>query len=129
PVDAPEPVTNNATHPCNSRASQGGNTTCWPPSGASCAPLWRPGESANRPTTPERPRGARSAIPLERRLQRVVDGAQHLHPGEALVVGFHQGPGGDAGTGAIHHVFHRVHVLVPLLAVAPVLVGDLEALV
>src|SRR5436190_11787171 len=48
--------------------------------------------------------------------------------GEVLVVGLDQGPGGDLGAGAVDHVADGGLVGVPLLAVAPVLGGDLEAL-
>ena len=65
---------------------------------------------------------------LERLLQRQVDGAQHLDPCPAFVVGLHQRPGRDFGAGAVNHVADGRTVVVPLVAVAPVVFGDLEAL-
>src|SRR4030067_931129 len=70
----------------------------------------RPGHAALQP-----------AQPVDQRLQQ-------LDAGERLVLGFHDRPGRDVGGGAVDHIAHRGLVLGPLLAVAPVFLGELEAL-
>src|SRR5271157_5572344 len=57
------------------------------------------------------------------------DGRQTLHPGEPLEIAFDHGPGRDIGAGLDEHLLDGLGVGVPLLAVAPVFVGQLPALV
>src|SRR3954449_4215040 len=71
--------------------------------------------------------GSRPGSP-EGLLEPVAQGAQDLDPGPALVLGLDQGPGRVGRAGPVDHVVDRVLVLVPLLAVAPVLGRDLEPL-
>ena len=52
----------------------------------------------------------------------------HLHARVALVVALHELPRRVRVLGPLEHVLDRLRVLRPLLAVAPVLVGDLPAL-
>src|SRR5678815_965524 len=47
-------------------------------------------------------------------LERVADRLQYGDPGEPLVIGGDQVPGGHVGAGVRDHVLHRVHVLVPM---------------
>ena len=61
--------------------------------------------------------------------QPVSQRAQHLQPRVILVVAFDQGPGRVPGACGGDHVVHRLLVRLPLLAIAPVLVGQLPALV
>src|SRR3990172_3993994 len=72
--------------------------------------------------------GARLADALERILDRAAQSLDHLDAGVVLVVRLDQGPRREGGRGTVDHVADRGLVLLPLLAVAPVFVGDLEAL-
>src|SRR5262245_22404467 len=65
---------------------------------------------------------------VKRRLEPLDDGLEDLEAGKRLVVGFDQRPGRDLGARAIDEVAHRRLVRVPLLAIAPVVGRDLEAL-
>src|SRR6476659_978200 len=65
----------------------------------------------------------------ELRLDPVAQPLQRLDAREELVVGGDHVPRRGIGRGALDHVVHRARVGGPLLAVAPVLGGDLEALV
>src|SRR5689334_24996360 len=60
--------------------------------------------------------------------QRLIEGAQYLDPRPALVVGLHQGPGRYLGAGAVDHIADRSAVIVPLVAVTPVVFSNLETL-
>src|SRR5205085_12455351 len=57
-----------------------------------------------------------------------VDGLDHLHAGVALGVPLDQVPRRVLGVGALQHVLQRPDVMLSLLAVAPVLVGELPPL-
>src|SRR3954452_15908866 len=94
-----------------------------PPDGTRCHGRTRlPARSfVNRSTA------SRAASP-EGLLEPVAQGAQDLDPRPALVLGLDQGPGRVGRAGPVDHVVDRVLVLVPLLAVAPVLGRDLEPL-
>src|SRR5574338_258475 len=81
-----------------------------------------PDRPASSPLTPP-------ASSIESRFQMIGQGPQDLDPGEILIVRLHQGPGRNFGAGAVHHVAHRMLVVGGPLPVAPVLGGDLEALV
>src|SRR5580704_7946492 len=61
-------------------------------------------------------------------LDRAAQGLEDLHACPPLVVRLDEVPGRELGARAIDHVAHRALVSRPLLAVAPVLLGDLEAL-
>src|SRR3954466_14339917 len=70
---------------------------------------------------------SRAASP-EGLLEPVAQGPQDLDPGPALVLGLDQGPGRAGRAGAVDHVVDGLFVLVPPLAVSPVLRRDLEPL-
>src|SRR5680860_929619 len=55
-------------------------------------------------------------------------GLEHPHPRPPFGVALHQLPAGGLVAGARQHVLHGQQVLGPLLAVAPVLFGELPAL-
>src|ERR1700676_2389247 len=74
-------------------------------------------------TAPGRPRSR-----FQRAFEPLGDGPQYLDPRVVLVLGFDQGPRRDLGARPIDHVANRSFVLVPLLAIAPVFGGNLEAL-
>src|SRR5450631_276644 len=65
----------------------------------------------------------------EPRLDALAEHLERLDAREELIVGGDHVPRGEIRGRAVDHVVHRALVLRPLLAVAPVLVGDLEALV
>src|SRR6202044_2685497 len=77
-------------------------------------------------------RTRRSSSATERSADRAVDGvaerAEDLDPRVVLVLGRDERPGGDLRARAVDHVADGALVGVPFLAVAPVLLGDLEAL-
>src|SRR5512140_476607 len=78
----------------------------------------------------ERPLRPLSAFPLGLLLVQPLldggdDGLKRLHAGVPLVVGFDDGPGRVRRGGVLEHVLDRLGVLVPLGAVAPVLLGEL----
>src|SRR5258706_1078307 len=66
---------------------------------------------------------------LQRRLDALAQALERLDAREVLVVGGDDVPRSRVGGGALDHVVHGARVIRPLLAVAPVLGGDLEALV
>ena len=66
--------------------------------------------------------------PRAEALMMSADRAQHLDPRPALVIGLDQRPRRNLGAGAVDHVAHGSAVVIPLVAVAPVVFGDLEAL-
>src|SRR4051812_5765013 len=61
-------------------------------------------------------------------LDLVAHGLEHLHPGVALGIGLDELPVGQLVVGSLKHVLHRLLVGRALLAVAPVLVGELPSL-
>src|SRR6202162_2029632 len=65
---------------------------------------------------------------FQRAFETLDDGPQDLDPRVVLVLGFDQRPRRDLGAGTIDHVADRSFVLAPLLAIAPVFGGNLEAL-
>src|SRR3954470_1655567 len=72
--------------------------------------------------------GAASSGSLGCTLDGTDDRLQNLDPREELVLRFHQRPGSIFGAGALDHVARGPFVLVPLLAISPVLRCDLEML-
>jgi hypothetical protein len=66
-------------------------------------------------------------IQIQGFLDALADGAQDLDTREALVVRLDQRPRRRTGTRAVDHVADGGMILPALLAVAPVLGGDLEA--
>src|SRR5512141_3067812 len=69
-----------------------------------------------------------SPAKLEIALHALDDGLEDLDARKILVLGLDHGPGRDLAAGAVYHVAYRLLVFAPFLAVAPVLLGDLEAL-
>src|SRR5689334_8439866 len=69
-----------------------------------------------------------SGLALDGGLQPFANRLEDFYPTIVFVVGLHQGPRRDLGRRAIDHVADCLFIERPLLAVAPVLGGDLEAL-
>src|SRR5216683_2078293 len=63
---------------------------------------------------------------FQRAFETLDDGPQDLDSRVVLVLCFDQRPRRDLGAGTIDHVADRDFVLIPLLAIAPVLGSDLE---
>src|SRR5512140_1549543 len=89
--------------------------------------------SAHRRITPTSSAATASAWKSPRRSElrfdALAEALEGLDAREELVVRGDDGPRRVVGRGALDHVVHRALVRRPLLAVAPVLVRDLEALV
>src|SRR5688572_29811225 len=74
-------------------------------------------------------RGAARLTPLPIRFERLHDPLEDLGAGEPLAVRRDEEPGRGPGVGPLEHLVDRLLVLVPLLAVAPVVGADLPVLV
>ena len=57
-----------------------------------------------------------------------AEGLQYLYSRIIFVVCLDQGPWRHRGRGAIYHIANRNFVGIPLLAIAPIFLGDLELL-